>query len=302
MKKIDFLFFKFSGIIIIVSAVILNISVEHLTDIGGYSSSTILFSRGVIAFFFTLFLSMRYRVSIIPLKYYFQLFRLVNSGISLLLIFQSFRYLEASSVSMVQRLDIPFAVLIGFITGQRKHDYRIGLSVFACCLVLSIFFFAKQIGEKPIGLIFAIIGVIQLSLAYLLAKKSTGEENNFVIVNTTNIGCIIVGLTSGVIFGNLTLIKPQDFGILYVASIFQFILHYLSCVLYRHHDVAIAQRPYLLSAFVILIVEQILDKRVFDLSHNGIIIFVIVIIYLVTLKEGTISKLQEKFCIKTVNP
>ena len=304
MQRIDDFFLKFSALIIIVSAVFYNMTLEHLLE-HGYSSPSVLLYRGILTFTITVVLSLKGRKRIIPQNIHLQWIRIVNSGVALLLVFQSFKYLEATSVSMVQRLDIPFAVLIGFMTGQRKNDFRVGLSVFACCLVLSIFFFAEHIGEKPLGLVLALIAVLQVSIAYLLVKKSIGVENNFVIVNTTNIGCILVGIISGLIFGNLNMVRIQDLWIFFIASITQFLLNYTGSILYRHSDVAIVQRPYLISVLVILIVEQIWDHRLFDLHHSGIIILVIAVIYLITLKQSPgkkqIAWIKNKMAKKETN-
>lgn len=285
MQIIDGYFLKFSALIIITSAVFYNLTLEHLIK-HGYSSSSILLYRGLLTFLLTVFLSLKSRRRIIPQKIHLQFVRLINSGVALLLIFESFKYLEAATVSMAQRLDIPFAVLIGFITGQNKRDFRVGFSVFACCLVLSIFLFADHIGEKSIGLILVLIAVLQVSVAYFLVKKSVKDENNFVIVNTTNIGCIVVGLTSGLIFSNLNVVRIADLWIFFLASITQFLLNYTASVLYRHKEIVFVQRPYLISALAILIVEQMWHKRLFDIHHSGIIILVIGVIYLITLNKS----------------
>jgi hypothetical protein len=195
------------------------------------------------------------------------------------------KYLEAVTVSMVQRLDIPFAVLIGVATGAQKKDYKMVLSVFAFCLVLSIFFFARHIGESPLGLALCIISVMMVAISYVLIKKSTAEENNFVIVNTTNIGCIIVGLGSGLVFGNLELIKAADLWIFAVASGSQFLLNYTMSVIYHYRDLAQGQRPYLTGVLILLVAEQLLHGRLFDFHHTLIIVMVIGVIYLITLDK-----------------
>ena len=211
--------------------------------------------------------------------------RVLVAGVALLLAFQSYKYLEASTVSMIGRLDIPFAVLIGFALGKYNANFKVYLSVFALILVLSIFFYAKHIGEGPKGLVLGIASVFMVSVSYTLVKKSTSVENNFVIVNTTNIGCIAVGLIAGVLFGNLNILHLADLWIYFAASACQFILNYSMSVLYRNREIEYAERPYLFSSLVLLVVEQLFHGYLFDFHHDLIIVLVVGVIYLITLKK-----------------
>lgn len=281
MKPADYYIYKYCTIIIITASVFYYLSLEHLIAIG-YSAPSVLIYRGILTFSLTVILSFKSRQKILPSNLYRQSIRIIIAGIALLLSFQSFKYLEAVTVSMIARLDIPFAVIIGFLTGNRKITFKVGLSIFALCMVLSIFFFARHIGEGPVGLGICILSVLLVSVSYHLVKKSTTEENNFVIVNTINVGCILVGFIYGLAFGNLTLIELSDVWIFAIASICQFILNYTMTVIYRHRDIAHGQRPYLLSALVLLVVEQVWHQRVFDPHHSMIVVLVIGVIYLIT--------------------
>ena len=284
MKRIDIYVYKYCGVIIVTASVLYYLSLEHLLK-NGYSSSSVLVYRGLLTFSITVLLSFKNKERILPRNIHRQALRIFVSGIGLLLSFQSLKYVEATTASMVARLDIPFAVIIGVLTGTQKKDFKIGLSIFAFCMVLSIFFFAGDIGEGVLGLTLCILSVMLVSVSYMLIKKSTGEENNFVIVNTTNIGCIAVGLISGIAFGNLSMIKVSDLWIFAIASVSQFLLNYTMSIIYRHRDLAQGQRPYLTGVLVLLIIEQVWHWRVFDLHHSGIIILVIAVIYLITLDK-----------------
>ena len=298
MQKADSFLLKYNAAIIIVAAMMNNLSIGQLVDLG-YSSSSVLIYRSLITFFITLVLSAGSGTRILPRNFRLQGLFMLNSGISLLLLFQSYVYLAASTVAMVQRLDIPFAIFIGFISGKRKKDFKLWLSVLAFCMVLSIFFFARHIDEKPAGLLLAIIAIMMTSYSYMLIKRSTAEENNFVIVNTVNIGCILVGVASGLFAGNLSMIRMADLWVFLIASVSQFLLNYSMAVLYKHHEIERGRRPYLISALVVLVAEQLWKGKLFDIRQTGIIVLVITVIYLVTLDRMPWTKGKS---LKSSNP
>lgn len=270
-----------------------NLTIKYLVA-HGYSSSSILIYRSAITFLLTVVLSAQGGFKIFPTNMKRQALFMVNAGISLLLLFQSYAYLHAATVSMIQRLDIPAAVLIGYLTGKHKKDFKVGISVFVFCLVISIAFFSGRFHEQPIGMVLGITAVVMTSYSYILIKRSTSEENSFVIVNTVNIGCIIVGIVSGCFAHNLTLMKPEHLWIFGLASLSQFLLNYGMAVLYRNHDVARGRRPYLIAALIVLIVEQLWIGHAFDAYHSITVAIVIAIIYLITLKESPLRSKDMK--------
>jgi hypothetical protein len=289
MQKADSLILRYNAPLIIVASIMNNMTISRLVE-HGYSSSSVLIYRSAITFLITIMLSAGNGAGLLPKNFRQQGLFMLNAGVSLFLLFQSYAYLTASTIAMVQRLDIPFAVILGFVLGKRKSDFRLGLSVFAVCVVFSIFLFASQIHEKPKGLLMAIVAIMMTSYSYMLIKKSTGEENNFVIVNTVNIGCIVVGLASGLIAGNLSVIKFADIWLFAGASLSQFLLNYSMAVLFKHHDIERGRRPYLISVIMVLIVEQLWTGRLFDFRHSGVVIIVVGLMYLITLKDLPFSK------------
>ncbi len=288
MKKADILFLKYNAVIIIVATLMNNMTIKYLVA-NGYSSSSTLIYRSVLTFLFTFLLSLRNGARILPANIKRQALFMVNAGISLLLLFQSYTYLRAATVSMIQRLDIPAAVLIGYLTGKHKRDFKVGISVFAFCMVLSLALFSTHFNEQPIGLLLGVVAIVMTSYSYILIKRSTSEENSFVIVNTVNIGCILVGIISGCVAHNLQMIQPQHLWIFGLASAAQFLLNYGMAVLYRHHDVERGRRPYLVAALVVLMTEQ-LWMGVFDIFHTAVIVVVISVIYLITLNTSPLRR------------
>lgn len=285
MQRFDGIVYRFSPLIVVVAAVVYNLSLDNLLD-RGYSSSSVLLYRGIISMSITVLFALNSGQSVIPKNLHLQILRLTNSGIGLLLAFEAYKGLTASTVAMVSRLDIPIAVLIGFAAGKRRRDFKVGLSVFATCLVLSIIFFSGTINEDPLCLVLSIIAVVQVSVSYLLIKKSTKNENNFSIVNTTNIGCIAIGIIAGFARGNLDALQLRHLWIFLLASISQFALNYTSAVVYRRKEVERAQQPYLLGSLTVMVVEQLITWHFFAPLHIAYILAVISVIFVITLNNA----------------
>jgi drug/metabolite transporter (DMT)-like permease len=284
MRRFNFFVFKYSAATVIVSAVLYNLTLDHLMG-RGYSSSSVLVYRGLFTMGITMLFARYSNQSVFPKNIHLNVVRLLNSGIGLMLTFEAYKRLTASTVAMVARLDIPVAVIIGYVAGKRARDFKVGLSVFAITLVLSILFFADFIHEQPMGLGLALIAVAMTSLSYLLIKRSTTDENNFTIVNITNIGCILVGMVGGAALGNLHMLQLRDLWLFLLTSLSQFALNYTMAVVYRKNEVERAQRPYLTGAIAVLFVEQVLEQRFFPALQIGIILSVVTVIYIITLNR-----------------
>ena len=284
MNRFDQFIYRYNAWVIVVAAVGYNLSIEHLTD-RGYSVPSLLVYRGILGGALVGALAWRQGLSLWPQAPRMQVVRFVNSGVALLLAFEAFRRLAGVTVSTIQRLDIPFAVILGVLLGQRSRDGKLVLSLLAVGLVLSSFWFAGQIDEDPVGLGLAILAVALTAVAYLLGKQSVAAENNLTVLNTTNLGCLGVGLAVWGLGGHLSIIHAADLGLFVLSAVTQFLLNYTMAVLFRHHDVTRAQRPYLLSSVVILGLEMVTEHKWFAPLHIGFVL-VVGVVYLITLTDG----------------
>lgn len=284
MNKTELFFLKYCWPVIIITSVFYYLTLEKLIH-DGNSPPTVLLSRGVVTFLITALISLKNKKQLLPLKINQQLLRILVSGMALWLFFESYRTLEASTVCMIARLDIPFAVLISILAGRKAPRFKVFLSTLSVALVLSIFLFAEHIKQGWQGIALGVVSVLMVSVSYYLVKRSTRDEGDYVIVNSTNVGCIIVGLVTGSLIGNLHMIRLADLRVLIAASFCQFLLNYTMSLTYRHREIEYAQRPYLIAAIVLLGVEQAFHGFLFDFHHDLIIVLVAGVIYLITLKQ-----------------
>lgn len=285
MTRIDQFVLRYNAWLILVAAVGYNLSVEHLMD-RSYSAPSLLLYRGLAGGAFIAIIAWRQGISLIPRAPRTQVVRFLNSGIAVLLAFEAFHRLAGVTVATIQRLDVPFAVILGVVLGQRLRDGKFGLSLLVTALVLSSFFFAGRIEEDPIGLALALLAVGMTSVAYLLGKKSLSVENNLTVLNTTNLGCFGVGLLVCVLRGHFSPVHLADLWLFGVITITQFLLNYVMAVLFRHHDITRAQRPYLLSAVGVLLLEMLTEHKLFAPLHIVFVLLVVGIVYLITLPKA----------------
>ena len=70
-----------------------------------------------------------------------------------------------------------------------------------------------------------------------------------------------------------------------VLALSQFVLNYTLAVLFRHHDVSRAQRPFLLSSVAIIGLEMLTEHKWFAPLHLVFLLVVIAVVYLITLTD-----------------
>ena len=295
MNRFDPFIYRYNALIILVAAVGYNLSIEHLTS-RGYSSPSLLVYRGLLGCGLVGALAWGQGSSLWPQAPRAQVLRLLNSGLALLLAFEAFRRLAGATVSVVQQLGIPFAILIGVASGQRGRDAKLWLSLLAVALVLSSFFFAGRIDEDPVGLALALVAVAMTALAFLLGKRSVATENNLTVLNTTNVGCLLVGLAVAGVRGYLDPLHWADMWLLGVSALTQFVLNYTLAVLFRQQDVSRSQRPFLLSAVFIIGLEMLTEHKLFAPLHLVFLLVVIAVVYPITLTDpsATAKEVREQ--------
>lgn len=285
MTRFDQFIYRYNAWFIVASAAGFNLSVEHLTD-RGYSAPSLLVYRGVLGAAVVGGLALKQGVSLVPRAPRAQVIRFLNTGIALLLAFEAFHRLAGVTVATIQRLDVPFAVIIGVALRQQLRDGRFALALLAVGLVLSSFLFADKMDEDPLGLAMAICAVALTAVAYLLSKKSLAVENNLTVLNVSNLGCLFVGLLVCTLRGQIQALRLADLWLFGVLTLGQFTLNYLLALMLRQHDVTRAQRPYLLSSVVILVLEMVTEHKWFAPIHIAFVLVVVGVVYLITLTKA----------------
>lgn len=244
--------------------VVNTLAVEEVVETGvkGY---VVLFFRAIIALILSVSFGIYRKETFIPNRLRVQGVRLFTSGLSLILIFQSFSYLSATSVSLIQRMDIPLVIFTGvFFRGINKASKYV-LSIISCVIVLLLIFFSKTLDEDPIGYLLCLAGVVLVSISYHFVKKTVEHENNTILLNTTCLSCILFTSILGYFYGFQTSFSLIQVIYIVITGVSMFCMYQLLAGLYRKYNPETAQYPALISVFIILVSEMFIEHKIFSL-------------------------------------
>ncbi len=131
---------KYTYLLIIIPLVALNNNtIEILTD-KGYSASQIMFYRGAFSASLIALFSIVSKRNYFPKNWKPQAGRMAIDGLSVFLLYTSYKYLSAGTVALVQRMDIPLLIIISIFNKQTKSSLQFYLSIWSI-FVLAFFFF-----------------------------------------------------------------------------------------------------------------------------------------------------------------
>lgn len=286
--------FSVSSTLALSSAVVIlvalqNNNLEYLSE-DGYSSSIILLCRSVTTLSLSSLVAKWQGHSLWPTNWRTQRLRLVNSGIALYLLLLSFQYLSATTVGLLQRLDIPFLIILTSI-GNRQSGHRVRLSLAVIVGVICFIGISHQINEPVIGFVIALSAVFLLSVSFILIKRSVGLENGFVMMNITCLSSIGVSLISIAATGDIGWHgHHQDIGLLILSGILQFSQYCCIVALYRRLPIEKAQFPTVLGAISTMILEMVLEHKLFAPLHIISIVTLTVLIALISFSKTTVQE------------
>lgn len=257
------------GIGIILSVTFYTYTVEALTD-RGYSAPNIMILRGAVALLFGITYSLIKGVSLFPKKWKPQIARFFTNGFASYLSIISFIYLSASTVALVNRLDIPFIIFLSVFTGQRKSNLQFWLSIWTVVIITFLAIDARFIDEEAIGFVYAIVSVFLISIGYLLVKKSSNDENSILICNVFSLSNLVIGIIILYYNGHNLKFSFTDLWILIIGALSQLFIYTLTVTLYRWFNIEKARLPFVISALSIMLLEMIFEHKYFSISQIGL--------------------------------
>lgn len=261
-------------VIIILLVALNNNLIEYLTGIG-YSAALIIFYNGIIAFVITLIYGRLTGKSLKVVNAKFLVLRVLLDAISIWCIFESFNYLSASSVAIVQRMDIPFLILLAYLRGRALKSLQFYISIWTIVILLFFAFDAKFNDEDPVGFVYALTGVMLFALTLLIIKSQTARES----VHVISLSYFFSGIVGGLGFGFLQDISFQVSGqgiyLLSAAAIIQIIIVIVGIQLLRLYKPEMARLPYILGAFATMILEMVVENKLFNFNQIGLSVIII---------------------------
>lgn len=261
-----------------------SIVLEYLIHTKGYPSYFVLFIRGIIGFIICSSIAKYKGLNALPKRWNLQGYRLINAGLILFLVFQSYKYLSATTVSLMQRLDIPFLIILSCFLKDRKSVVQIVLSVLAilstCYFISSSLLTEEQEVKNHINIIgFLLSGgsALLLAFSYILLKKTSTIDNAFVITNITCISTTVFGLVATLVNGYNWTIHLNDIWLFLLASGILVGSYYYSMKLYKQFTAEIAQLPSVLAVILTMGIEMIIKNKWFNPIEIIAITFLVIL-------------------------
>lgn len=249
-----------------------------------------MFYRGLFALLINLSFAFYKRARIIPADWKKQTLRLLVDGSSIWLLYQSFKYLSAASVSLIQRMDIPALIILSVLRKENKSSLQFWLSFWTILLIGFFVLDSRFIDEEPIGFVYAISSVMLLATTFFLIKKQTTTESIFVLGNTFALGLIFFGAIISSFNHSSFIIQGNDIWIFLLTGIMQFVIVNAALKLFQWYTAERARLPFVIGVFMTMILEMILEKKFFSLNQIGLTVLIAGIIVTICLNPNTPTK------------
>jgi len=259
--------------------------IEYLVG-KSYPSSLIMISSGGIALVINIIYAIIKKKRIFPKFWIPQLIRIVIDGASVWLFYESFKYLSASSVAIVQRMDIPLLVLISFYAGNSKSSLQYYLSFWAFLILAFFVADAKFIDEGIVGFFLSIGSVALRASTYFLIQKQVRYEDESVLNITYLFGIFTAGLILYIYQQQSINIATTDIPFFLVGAVSLYIIVQLALKLFAWHPAERARLPFVLGAFATMIVEMIIERKFFSFTQIGLSILITGIITTIALNPS----------------
>ena len=267
---------------------------EYLTG-KDYPAALILVFTGTTALILNCIAGVIQKKSFFPNQWKFQIVRLLNNGISLFLIVLSYKYLTAGSVSLVQRTDIPFVIILSFFIGERRSSMQFWLSLWTILMIVFLIIDARMINEVPFGFILVFTGVIMLSLGYIIIKRTVHTETVYTLSNITCLGMMLIGSIIMLIKNYSWHIAPEHIWIFCLGGLMMFLIYVVAVRLYVWYKPERARFPYILGAIFTSVIEMIIERKWYSVSQISLIILISGMIMTISLNASTPRFLQDGY-------
>jgi hypothetical protein len=255
-----------------------NLALEDLATLNYPGSVTLAFvSAGFLAMVW-LFAIVEQK-TVLPQNYRPQVIRFLMIGIAAWFMTESYTYLHASSVSLIQRSEIPLIIIVAYLAGKRQADWQVKFAVWVIVAIIGFIIYSHRKSADAYGIGLAQMGVFCTIITFQLMQKSVNSESEYPSTTVSGISCIFYGLLFSGIGGKWQLIKPEHLYIVAIAFVSLFAMYKCATVLYRTKSLEYARFPALIGSVLTLFAEQIHEKEVFAIDYTIIILIISAMVY-----------------------
>ena len=280
--------FLFFSITILFTALHSNL-IEFLVGTKHYPSSVILMYRGIIGLVLcTAFAKMK-KENAFPTQWNVQGYRLVNAGIIMLAVFESYKHLGATTISLMQRLDIPLIVLLSIFYKEKRPVFQNGISLITIIFTCTFVYFEVITEEHHHsfttsdwdGFLLITFAAILLAINSRLIKKSVATDNAFVITNITCISTTVMGFITTLVTGKSFYINSNDYVWLVLLTLLLILSYYFLVELYKIHSPEKVQFTGVIAIIATMGFEMLFENRIFPIKEILAVFTITILTYLV---------------------
>lgn len=253
--------FCFLGIILLVA--LNNNCFEYLSNHDIKASQT-LFYRGIFTLFFCSVIAVKKKEKFIPSKIKNQSIRFLTTGGSLLLVLMSYSFLSAGTVSLLQRLDIPFLIFVSVFTRKKKKSYQIIISLFTIFIILGLTVNPELIDENVSGFLLVFGSVFMTAIGYLTVHKGSASESVPALINVSAISSILFGFLLTIYNTQNFTLPLLDYSVIAFSALLNIVLFYLTVRLYKIYEPERALLPFVWAIVSTSLLEMIIEKKIYN--------------------------------------
>lgn len=276
-------------ILLVLSIITYNYCVELLTD-AGVPAEQIMFYRGGSALILGIMVGLMSNYSLYPKSPKIHIARLLLNAASSYLTILSFSYLSASTVVLVGRTDIPILIFFSVISGIRKSNLQFWLSIWTVSVIIFLAMDAKFIDEEPIGFLFAFASVFMTSMGYWLVKKASANDNIYVISNVFSFANLCFGAILILSRNGSFAVDASNYWIFLLSGITQLGTYYFGISMYKWYNVEQARIPFIAAGFFIMILEMIVEHKIFSTSQIALSLLITGMLLTIVLDPASPNK------------
>jgi drug/metabolite transporter (DMT)-like permease len=277
-----------AGAVYAISQVIYSLSQEDLATLKYPSSIAVVYIFSGFLLLVWLFAFIE-KQPILPQNYRPQMIRFFNTGFGTWLITESYTHLPASSVSLIQRSEIPLAILLAYMLGTRGADRQVKFSFVIMLVIIGFAIFSEWQSDDAFGVGIAQLGVLSSVLGYYLMQRSFDRENQYTILTVSGLSCLFYGIVISTINNNWQFIRVNDLGIVLAGTFGIFFMFKSVSVLYKTKSLEYARFPALIGSVLILFGEQIHEHDLFSYDYICIVLAITGLIYWLLFKVKIIK-------------
>jgi hypothetical protein len=207
-----------------------------------------------------------HRQSLVPNRPGTQIARFFFSGLALCLITAAFWYANATTVSVISRLDTAILVVVGPWIGVTVSRTQQVLAFASLAALTGLSIVGTGGGtEQTLGYVLAFLGTLGITAGYLFLRASAKSENIYVVSGIAGIAILFYGV-AWKIAGGAPGVAPDavSIAIALSAGVMMFYLYQLTVWLYGMMDITLAEYPTLFAALLVLPAEHWLFGVQFD--------------------------------------